>query len=358
MREELAIDFLSRKDAVLGTILDSLFDGVYLVDVNRRIVFWNTGAEKMTGYASDEVTGKRCSQNILNHIDSNGTLLCGTKCPLVKTLKTGYPVREKVYPLKKTGERFPVMTHIAPIRDSDSRIIGAIEVFRDISQEEELRILQEKFRTLIEKYVSNATLENVREQIARNGDSRGRMLDVTILYLDVVGFTPHSERHSPDEVVGMLNQVYEICGVITRKRQGDIDKFIGDAVMALFLDANDAVRAGREILEEMKVLNRERSKQGLEPVRIRIGINSGRVLQGEIGTINRKDLTVIGDPVNTASRIQQAAAPGRLTISEATRSRLKRGDDFVFSREIRLKGKEAPVAIFEYPGEEIPSPAH
>jgi len=76
MKEEVSIESLGRKDTVMGNILDSIFDGVYLVDKGRRIIFWNRGAEIITGYQAEEVRGRRCAEDILNHIDENGNLLC------------------------------------------------------------------------------------------------------------------------------------------------------------------------------------------------------------------------------------------------------------------------------------------
>ncbi len=343
--------FNEDKTANLRLILDSIFDGVYIVDRKRKIIFWNSGAEEITGYSSDEVSGRRCSDNILNHIDENGNILCKGKCPLLRTLKTGKHVRMKVYPLHKSGNRFPVMTHIAPIVDKDGNTIAAVEVFRDISKEEDFRILQEKFNNLIKKYVSSATFETVMGQIQSGDSSGGRIRDLTVLYLDIAGFTSFSENNSPEEVVEMLNEVFGICHVITTEHQGDIDKFIGDAVMAIFIDPNDAVLAAEKILfEALPKINEMRIQDNKSPVNIRIGINSGNVIEGEIGTIDRKDLTVIGDVVNTASRIETACVVNSISISEATYSRLNPQNSkiFKFGEKVAVKGKKEPVSIFNY----------
>ena len=346
------INFILREDtANLKLILNSMFDGVYIVDRERKIAFWNSGAEEITGYSSDEVFGRRCSDNILNHIDEDGNLLCKGKCPLVRTLKTGEHIRLKMYPLHKSGKRFPVMTHIAPITNKDGTIVAAVEVFRDISKEEDFRIIQEKFNNLIKKYVSSATFETVMEQIHSGDSSAGSIRDLTVLYLDIAGFTSFSEKNSPEEVVDMLNEVFGICGVITRECQGDIDKFIGDSVMAIFIDPNDAVLAAEKILfDALPKMNEMRIQDNKAPVNIRIGINSGNVIEGEIGTIDRKDLTVIGDVVNTASRIEAACALNSISISEMTYSRLNPENSklFKFDKKVPVKGKKDPVSILKY----------
>jgi PAS domain S-box-containing protein len=347
--EAVSIEYLRRKDTVLGIVLDALFDGVYIVDRTRTIIFWNRGAQSITGYSAEEVVDRRCADNILNHIDPDGRLLCAVDCPLAQTLQTGEHTRAKVYTLHKSGRRFPVMTHVAPIRNAEGNIIAAIEVFRDMSQEEEFRLLQEKFRAVISKYVSSTTFDEVMAQVHSGAESTSRMRDLTVLFLDVVGFTNFTERHSPEEAVEMLNDLFGICEVITKECHGDIDKFIGDSVMAVFVDANDAVAAAEKILcDALPKMNTLRTARGNQTISVRIGINSGNVIQGDIGTIERKDLTVIGDVVNTAARIERECAPNTIVVSEATFARLRNAEAFAFDRQVKVKGKQQPVSIFKF----------
>lgn len=347
MNREAILREFGQSDSVLATVLNSIFDGVYVVDPGRRIIFWNRAAEEMTGHKAKDVMGRCCHDTILNHIDENGTMLCFSACPLERSLKTGESLGAKVYPTHRDGHRFPVRTHIGPIRDERGEIVAGIEVFRDISNEEEFRLLQEKFNTVIKKYVSTATMEEVMDHIQGGAEGKARVRELTVLYLDVVGFTALSERNSPEVVATMLNELFGVCDVITREWHGDIDKFIGDAVMAVFIDANDAVAAGRKVLSAVNRLNETRIKRGLEGIRIRIGINSGSVIQGEIGTSSRKDVTVIGDVVNTAARIEAATEPMHVGISEATYARLKDPSPFRSSKAIQVKNRTAPVTIYQ-----------
>ena len=358
MNWTLTIEDFSRRDTQLSAVLDSLYDGVYIVDKDRRILFWNRGAEKITGYSADEVVGRRCSANILNHIDADGTLLCRRACPLLRAIQTGKEIEAKVYPLHKDGRRFPTLTHVAPIRDERGKIIAGIEIFRDITLEEDFRHLQEKFSALIKKYVSTATFDEVMTQARAGGDETPSLKDVTVLFIDIVGFTAYSETRSPAEVVLMLNEVFGICEVIIRTYHGDIDKYMGDSVMAVFIDANDAIEAAVRILDKTRVqMNTHRREQGLEPVHIRIGINSGHVIRGNVGSAERKDLTVIGDTVNAASRIQSMTDPDTIAISEATYGRLHEENAalFTFLRKVTIKGKEQPIPIFQYRPENLES---
>jgi len=348
MSEDLTVECLKRKDTALGLVLDSLFDGVYVVDRERRILFWNQGAEKMTGYTAAEVMDQRCSDDILNHIDEEGRLLCKGRCPLTRCFSSGQEVREKIYPLCKNGRRFPVETHVAPLRNRSGAIIAAVEVFRDITREEDFRILQEKFNTLVRRYVSQTTYEEILAQ-ASGVDTLAATRDMTVFYLDIVGFTALSEKIAPEKSVKLLNDVFGMCGVITRENHGDIDKFIGDAIMAVFIDANDAVEAAETLLgKAFPSLNEQRREEGLDPVYVRIGINSGIVVQGNIGTVDRKDLTVIGDVVNTAQRIESITPPNSLRISEATYSRLcpENAERFYFEQETAVKNRDMLVNLF------------
>ena len=345
MSEDLEI-YLNKETMDL---LNVIFDGVYIVDTERRIVFWNKGVQDITGYTPQEVVGKFCRDDILNHIDENGTLLCLEDCPLLKTIESGFDVKVKVYPLHKSGQRFPVMTHISPIKNEKGKIIGAIEVFRDISFEEKLRNMEQKFAKLIKQYVSDTTFESVRKTIEEEDSPiNATMKDFTILFMDMVAFTTLSEKRPPEEVVEILNSYFSISSHIIQQHTGDIDKFIGDCVMATFIDAQDAVSAAKEIIRTgLPNLNRAFSSKSLPQINVRIGINSGKLVQGDIGSTDRKDMTVIGDVVNTASRIEGVCEPGGVMISESSLARIDSRGQFEFVRELLLKGKSVPIKLYK-----------
>jgi PAS domain S-box-containing protein len=348
MAPKLTVDELRRTDTVLASVLDDMFDAVYITDKHRHILFWNRGAERVTGYAAADVQGRWCGDNILDHVDENGNYLCKTDCPLVHVFKTGQPIEKKIYPRHRCGKRFPTLTHVAPIHDEAGAIVAVVEVFRDISREEELRLLQEKFHKLIAKYVSTATLEEVMARVQGAVPGAAAIRDLTVLYLDVVGFTAFSELHRPQEAVELLNDIFGMCDVITTECHGDVDKFIGDCIMAVFIDANDAVAAGRKVLEGLGRMNAWRNAAGQDSIWVRIGINSGLVLHGEVGTTHRKDLTVIGDVVNTASRLQHLAPPNGICLSESAYSRLTDAADLLPCGRVRVKGKAEPIEVYHY----------
>jgi len=115
-------------------LLDSLTDGVYCVDLDRRITFWNKAAERITGYPSGEVMGRFCRDNILAHVSETGAGLCKDDlCPAALAMREGKDLQAEVYLRHRTGHMVPVFTRISPIRDAAGGIVGAVEVFSDNS---------------------------------------------------------------------------------------------------------------------------------------------------------------------------------------------------------------------------------
>jgi PAS domain S-box-containing protein len=123
------------------TILDNLFDGVYFVDVDRRITYWNKAAERISGYSKPEVIGTSCTGNILRHIDSSGCELCLNGCPLAETIESGKSHESRIFLHHKLGYRVPISVRTSPVRDEQGKIIGAVEIFNDNSNS--LQMLQE-----------------------------------------------------------------------------------------------------------------------------------------------------------------------------------------------------------------------
>ena len=114
-------------------ILDKVFDGVYLVNRERQITFWNKGAERITGFQASIVVGKKCADNILNHINNRGVCLCTDGCPLEATILDGQSRQAEVFLHHAQGHRVPIVLHAEPIKDETGKVIGAVETFTDNS---------------------------------------------------------------------------------------------------------------------------------------------------------------------------------------------------------------------------------
>ncbi|MDO8721499.1 MAG: sensor domain-containing diguanylate cyclase [Syntrophales bacterium] len=122
------------------TIVDDLHDGLYLVDRNRVITYWNKAAEQITGYSSEEVIGRPCADNILIHVDSAGKELCKAMCSLTATMEDGKPREAEVYFQHKSGHRLPVIIRVTPLKNEQGEIMGGIELFSENTHCDALRI--------------------------------------------------------------------------------------------------------------------------------------------------------------------------------------------------------------------------
>ncbi len=187
----------------------------------------------------------------------------------------------------------------------------------------------------------------------------GTLREVTVLFLDIRGFTRLSETEEPEAIVEMLNHFFETMLEVLFRHRGTFDKYIGDEIMALFgvpvsmPDAADhAVACALDMQRALVRLNAERGLQGKAPISIGIGIHTGPAVCGAIGSVRTMQYTAIGDTVNTAARLCSAARPDQLLVSASTASKLSRG--FVVSQlsPVELKGKRKPVAVVEVLDEE------
>ena len=120
-------------------MLDALKEGAYFVDRERRITYWNKAAERLTGFRSEEVVGHRCSENILVHVDCQGKNLCKAGCPLLATMEDTLTREAEVFFHHRRGHRVPVSVRTTPLEDDEGNVVGGIELFAEISPEENLR---------------------------------------------------------------------------------------------------------------------------------------------------------------------------------------------------------------------------
>jgi len=198
--------------------------------------------------------------------------------------------------------------------------------------------LEERFR--LSKYVSKITDKLVQQRGAINteGDRQKR----TILFSDIRQFTNFTDKHSPIEVIKILNNILHVQALEIEHFQGDIDKFIGDAIMALFTDEYAAVQCAYQMIKCVQDVNLTEDT-GL---RVGIGINSGDVILGHIGSENRIEYAAIGDTVNVASRLSDLARPDMILISESVMSAL---EGKIVAKQIanqKIKGKTSKINFY------------
>jgi len=164
----------------------------------------------------------------------------------------------------------------------------------------------------------------------------------TFLFMDVKGFTAFSEKHDPGEVIRRLNEIFHPATESIYRHGGDVDKFIGDCIFAVFHDSMSALRAAREIQDIFQTLDGENN-----PFQIRMGIHRGRAIHGNVGASERREYTFIGDAVNLTQRLESNCTPGRILVSPIVYEECQEIIPQVEERTIRVKGKEEPVVCFE-----------
>ena len=234
-------------------LLESLFDGVYYVDSERKIVFWNRAAERITGYKKSEVIGSCCSENILRHIDDDGRELCIGGCPLAATIQDGRTREARVYLHHKQGHRVPVSVRISPVRDAEGKIIGGVEVFEDNSNL--LLILKELEQAKHEAYVDGLTSVGNRRYCemtlqTKLFEMKSFETPFGVVFLDIDNFKRFNDSHghaAGDAVLAMLGKT--VTNAL--RRLDTIARWGGEEFVAILPNVNADVLG--EVAERIRV---------------------------------------------------------------------------------------------------------
>ena len=214
---------------------------------------------------------------------------------------------------------------------------------------------KEQIKNAMGKYLSQDIMQNVVKDIENLGLG-GKRAVVTVLFSDIRGFTSMSEKMPADEVSTILNEYFSQMEPIIRKYNGVINKFIGDAIMVIFgepiQDINhpkNAVKCAYEMLKKVNYLREKWLEQGRPRFEIGVGINTGEVFIGNIGTENRMEYTVIGDSVNLASRIEgyNKVYKTNLLVSSTTYNYISDCADVIKIKEVQIRGKSKKMDIYE-----------
>jgi adenylate cyclase len=245
------------------------------------------------------------------------------------------------------GGWIPLRLTVGAVTGADGQSGGALVLLQDVSREK-------RMKALLDKTLSASVADQMIEASA--ADTAGQTREVTILFADLRDFTKLSEALGAAGMVDLLNEYFSFMADIIRSKGGVIDKYIGDALMALFGaplshgdDADRAVEAARDMIRALELFNEGRVQSGQLPIRIGIGLATGEVIAGAIGSSDRLNFTVIGDAVNLAARLEaQTKNYGvpilacNTTIERLTRPAQTRRIDIV-----QVKGQEKPATLHE-----------
>ncbi len=170
--------------------------------------------------------------------------------------------------------------------------------------------------------------------------------ELTIVFGDIKGFTKLSQHLSPQEIISILNETYEVVTRYIYENNGDVDKFIGDAFFGIFPNAKDAIRSMVLIQKELRKTNQRKKLNKFPEIQFRIGIHTGLVIRGNVGGHDRYDNTLIGDAVNTASRLEHIAPVGDIIISETTLKNAGLTIPEKYKKSCLLRGKDSKINVY------------
>ncbi|HXD14391.1 MAG TPA: adenylate/guanylate cyclase domain-containing protein [Xanthobacteraceae bacterium] len=344
----IAIDYAALFEQVLAmksyneSMLNSLTNGVVTLDLAGVVTYLNPAAARILRLGAARVVGRELAEAIGEFNAWVGEAIG----------QDGGEASEKSLPnsefyIESEDSWISVNLAIVPLRDTRQTPLGTMLVIEDVQRENELR------RTM-SRYLSNKVID--RLMFDTGAGLEGSSHEVTILFSDIRGYTPLTERLGAGETVRMLNEYFSFMEDVVTNRNGIIDKYIGDAIMAVFGspfqsddDAANAVRAATDMLRVLDMLNARRRVDGKADIHIGVGIGTGICVTGNIGSPKRMDFTVIGDPVNLASRIETATKTygAEIIVCGTTWSRLAERPRARRLDVVRLRGQTRPTELWE-----------
>ena len=279
------------------------------------IVYANPAFERMTGWSRAEVLGK--SPRILQGPETDLRIFADLK----EKLRAGQIWEGRAPNYRKDGSEFWMEWSIVPLKNEHGEVYHYVAVQRDVSAriEAEQRLQEaqaaehaaERARANLARYFSPKLVETLAAKDQPLGAVRRQNL--AVLFADVVGFTRLSETLEPELVMEFLRDIHGWMEKAIFQWDGSIEGYIGDAVLAIFgfpetgeKDASNALSCAYELLTAGQIWNQARGEKGLSPINVGIGLHYGPVVLGDVGTEEHVEFTVIGDTVNTASRLQEA----------------------------------------------------
>jgi adenylate cyclase len=321
-------------------ILESMKDGLITLNAGKIIEKCNAAVLQILRVPMVSVIGKSCEE-----------FFSGANHWVVEAINQVMVSREPH--LAYDTELFldgvdgiPVNLTVVPFFNLKKEAQGAMLILENITKEKRLK-------GTLARYMTKEVAERLLDSEAELG---GQMKEATVLFSDIRSFTTISERLGAQETVSMLNDYFTIMVDIIFRYGGILDKYIGDAIMAVFgtpfstgEDADRAVKTAVDMLKALSDFNTQRLRDSKEPVFIGVGINTDDVLVGNIGSLKRMDYTVIGDGVNLASRLEGANKyyHSQILVSEFTFRSLKYPYHHREVDSIKVKGKNTPVKVFE-----------
>ena len=307
--------------------------------------------ESLTGNAGNIAVAMQIDDVLapFRHIQSalrivgGAALLIGVLLAVLIARGLARPVRALVRATEKVAQGDYEARVDVTTRDELGRLAGAFNVMTHGL------LLKDRYRGVLDKVVSRDIAEELlKGEITLGGENR----EVTMLFTDIRGFTPLTRGMEPQRIIHIINEIMEQLSAAVEAEEGVVDKYVGDELMALFgapiAHADDPQRAVRAALRMQQSVAEWCNAQGDRiRVRVGVGINTGTVVAGNMGSQRRLNYTVLGEPVNLAARLCSAAEPGQILVSESTNERIS-ADFVTMPLGMRsVKGFSHPLAVYE-----------
>ncbi len=337
----------SRRDEELRrlrTTVECTEDAIVSVTPERGIVTsWNRGAERLFGYGEREMVGRPVETVF------GDPSVAAAAAILSRVRRQQRAEHHDMRGLRKNGSVIDTRLTVAPVRGGGEVTLIA----RDVTERKRSQqYLERTFGTYLDREIA--------EHILREGPAlRAREVDVTMMFIDIRDFTAFAEQFDPSEVLETLNCLFELVVPIIAERDGHVDKFVGDGLLAVFGAPAHQPDHADLALDAAAAIARAAAERFQGDLEIGIGIDSGKVIAGNVGGGGRLDFTVIGDAVNTAARIETATRETGdvILFSEHTARRLRRdGRQIVARTPVSMKGKRNHVALYALDPEAHPAP--
>jgi len=295
-------------------LLDALDEAVYVVDRDRRILYWNASAEALTGYAPHEVTGTACHDNLLQHVDVQDRRMCGGHCPLHATLCDGKTRREQIFLQHKTGHRIPVATRVIPLMNDRGELFAAAEIFRPVSVSSGgARELAEARRMAFEDTLTGLPNRRAAEQelMSRLYDLQTRGEPLALLLLDLDRFKRINDEHGHNAGDAALKVVADSLSAGVRAPDV-VARWGGEEFLVLLSGMSEP--GVRTVAERLRVLVR-RSRIAVPEGQVQVTVSVGAALavasDTPMGLVARADESMYGSKREGGDRVAFSAVPVR-----------------------------------------------
>jgi PAS domain S-box-containing protein len=327
---------------LMDNVFYSIASGVLTTDIKNQIMLCNRAAGAILGLTMPNILGRPLGEVLASASDE-------IEPHLAEVRQTDKAIIDlEISHMDPTRGNVDWRLNLSPLKDAAQKTQGIAIVLDDLTERKKL----EAQRRLLERMVSPAILDQIDLKSFQMG---GKKVDITTLFADIRGFTAFSEKHTPEDLVAVLNRYLAAAADAVLENEGTVDKFLGDAVMAWYNapvpQADHSLRAIKTALALRAAIGKLHSELPPEAhLSFGVGIHYGEAVLGWIGTEKRLEFTAIGDSINTAKRIQENSAKNQILLSRAAYERVKHEVNARRCTALSVKGKAQPLDVYEVVG--------